>query len=538
MSTENIDSTLAKFGTEAVDITQLLKTNISKNITLSEWNELVTRYGTTAADAKRMYDLLRQISSDMLAAENAADVALSTATAAKTASDSAVATADAASTNADEAKSTANTALANASLAVSTANAAKSTADTAKATADSVASDLANAVSIANAANENSKTARGEAEKAMVKAEAAIVTSTSRVANAVKGVAKGSTIRIDDVSPISHTMAVKIKPKNILPYPYTAFAEAGSNEVTINGVTFTDNGDGTITANGTATATTNLVLYDLADENRLKFDNSSLVLSGSIGGQVGRNKYYYLKMTAYQADGTETNVVQYSGSTKLPNGCSSSSKLQIVIISGKTVTNAVFKPQLEYGTTKTDYEAPIGDVTALKVIKKNAADEVVAEYTPKSDGTVNGVTSLYPTTVLTTDRGTVPIECEYNRDANKAIPKLYRHSITIWKPIQTYDSEGNIISGTANFSFKLAVYRSTADSLILDDIDNHELSGVNGSFNYEDTPEGAAIVYNVRYVSSSKTLTVVYYSDITTASTTSMDFDQYNHNVSDTVTEV
>lgn len=364
------------------------------------------------------------------------------------------------------------------------------------------------------------------------------VASKSSVANAVKGVAKGSTIRIDDVSPISHAMAVKVKAKNLIPYPYTAFVEAGSNEVTINGVTFTNNGDGTITANGTATATTNLVLYDLADENRLKFNNSSLVLSGSIGGQVGRNKYYYLKMTAYQADGTETNVLQYSGSTKLPNGCSSSSKLQIVIISGKTVTNVVFKPQLEYGTTKTDYEAPIGDVTALKVIQKNADDAVVAEYTPNSDGTVGGVTSLYPTTVLTTDKGTVPIECEYNRDTNKAITKLYRHSITIWKPIQTYDSEGNIIYGTANFSFKLAVYRSTADSLTLDDIDSHELSGVNGSFNYEDTPEGAAIVYNVRYVSSSKTLTVVYYSDITTASTTSMDFDQYNHNVSDTVTEV
>lgn len=534
MSTENIDSTLAKFGTEAVDITQLLKTNISKNITLSEWNELVTRYGTTAADAKRMYDLLRQISSDMLAANDAANSALNTATAAKTASDNAVATADAASTNADEAKSTANTALANASAAVSTANAANENSKTARGeaekamvAADSVASDLANAVSTANAAKNDA-----------VIAKAAIVALMPRVANAVKGVAKGSTIRIDDVSPISHTMAVKVKPKNILPYPYTAFVEAGSNEVTINGVTFTNNGDGTVTANGTATATTNLVLYDLADENRLKFDNSSLVLSGSIGGQVGRNKYYYLKMTAYQADGTETNVVQYSGSTKLPNGCSSSSKLQIVIISGKTVTNVVFKPQLEYGTTKTDYEAPIGDVTSLKVIQKNADDEVVAEYTPNSDGTVGGVTSLYPTTVLTTDRGTVSIECEYNRDTNKAIPKLYRHSITIWKPIQTYDSEGNLISGTANFSFKLAVYRSTADSLTLDDIDSHELSGVNGSFNYEDTPEGAAIVYNVRYVSSSKTLTVVYYSDIITASTTSMDFDQYNHNVSDTVTEV
>ena len=48
----------------------------------------------------------------------------------------------------------------------------------------------------------------------------------------------------------------------------------------------------------------------------------------------------------------------------------------------------------------------------------------LAEYTPNADGTVNGVTSLYPNTILTTDTEGVIIDCEYNRDINKAFAEL------------------------------------------------------------------------------------------------------------------
>ena len=43
----------------------------------------------------------------------------------------------------------------------------------------------------------------------------------------------------------------------------------------------------------------------------------------------------------------------------------------------------------------------------------------MAEYTPNADGTVDGVKSLYPTTVITTDTDGVTIDCEYNKDLNK-----------------------------------------------------------------------------------------------------------------------
>lgn len=64
--------------------------------------------------------------------------------------------------------------------------------------------------------------------------------------------------------------------------------------------------------------------------------------------------------------------------------------------------------QIELGTTATEYE-PYTTPT---------------EYTPTADGTVNGVTSLYPNTTLTTDTDGVLIDCEYNRDINKAFAAL------------------------------------------------------------------------------------------------------------------
>ena len=63
--------------------------------------------------------------------------------------------------------------------------------------------------------------------------------------------------------------------------------------------------------------------------------------------------------------------------------------------------------QLEVGSSATEYE-PYNSAT----------------FTPTADGTVEGVTSLYPNTTLTTDTDGVIIDCEYNRDINKAFAAL------------------------------------------------------------------------------------------------------------------
>lgn len=222
------------------------------------------------------------------------------------------------------------------------------------------------------------------------------------LANALKSSKSGSAILIDDISPVAHEMEVKVRGKNLIPYPYYETTK------TQNGVTFIDNGDGSITVNGTATADT---LFFLCSASNYTIYKGTYTLSGCPNG--GSNTTYAQVLgSSYFMDKGNGITRNYSEDIKL--------NVFIKIFSGYTADNLVFKPQLELGTTATAYTPYATDLTAVKVIKSNASGEDVAEYTPTADGTVDGVTSLYPNTTLTIDTDGVIIDCEYNRDINKA----------------------------------------------------------------------------------------------------------------------
>lgn len=73
------------------------------------------------------------------------------------------------------------------------------------------------------------------------------------------------------------------------------------------------------------------------------------------------------------------------------------------------ITKAMFSNvQLELGSTATDYEPYI----------------TPTDYTPTADGTVEGVTSLYPNTTLMTDTEGVLIDCDYYKDIDKTFNEL------------------------------------------------------------------------------------------------------------------
>lgn len=57
----------------------------------------------------------------------------------------------------------------------------------------------------------------------------------------------GEIVAITDISPIEHNVAVKASSKNLLPYPYK------STTKTTSGITYIDNGDGSVSVEGTAT---------------------------------------------------------------------------------------------------------------------------------------------------------------------------------------------------------------------------------------------------------------------------------------------
>lgn len=213
----------------------------------------------------------------------------------------------------------------------------------------------------------------------------------SLVANALKGNKSGETVTLDDISPLEHTLGVNVRSKNILHYPFI------DKTMTTNGITFTDNGDGTITANGTATAD---AIFN-ADTYTFKANQNYFISGCPKGGSIST---YYLQAKGYNQDFGNGRLIESKKEF--------SNKAQIVIKSGVTVSNLVFKPQFEIGETATEFCKYV-DVSKVSVICGNE------NYPVNADGTVEGIKSIYPITTLETDTECATITAEYNKDINK-----------------------------------------------------------------------------------------------------------------------
>lgn len=237
-------------------------------------------------------------------------------------------------------------------------------------------------------------------------------------ANALKGSVSGSVVAMNDVSPLEHELYVKVSSKNLLPTNAPYIEDISSVEVkrygknllpyphavtshTFRGITWTDNGDGTWTANGTATG------HSFAKvQLSLNIPKGTYTVSGCPKGGEEWHYWLYAQAGSYYPD--------------YGDGCSftveEDTPLDIIINVGEgiTVNNLVFKPMLEMNTVATDYEPYIEPTT----------------YAVEADGTVKGVMPLYPSTTLITDNRAI-IECEYNRDINKAFEELTQIIISL-----------------------------------------------------------------------------------------------------------
>lgn len=112
---------------------------------------------------------------------------------------------------------------------------------------------------------------------------------------------------------------------------------------TINGITYTKNSDGTITANGTASANASITL------GKIKTDSSkSYSLSGCPSG--GSQSTYTMYISGANP------AINDFGSGVAINNKEFDNNLIFVVFSGKTVSNMVIKPMLNEGTTILDYE--------------------------------------------------------------------------------------------------------------------------------------------------------------------------------------
>ena len=141
--------------------------------------------------------------------------------------------------------------------------------------------------------------------------------------------------------------------KNLLPFPYHA-----GDAKTENGVTFTVNEDGSITVNGTATASTNFLLMQEPDISPI-LPGVDYILSGCPAG--GSSTTYRMRYqnnigaVTDEGNGVNINVSNENIATR--------NRIYINIGSGATVSNLTFKPMLRLASDPDSSYAPYAGKT-------------------------------------------------------------------------------------------------------------------------------------------------------------------------------
>ena len=151
--------------------------------------------------------------------------------------------------------------------------------------------------------------------------------------------------------------------KNLLKYPYVKTTS------TINGITFTDNGDGSITMNGTAAATTwcsNVQQLRLQKGKQYCFSTGTPATTGASPTDNG-GYTMYLSFTENAGDSVAKRY-------EFPNVGSENivftanynyANLSIRVENGAQLNNVTFKPQLEIGGAATEYEPYSGSTVTI-----------------------------------------------------------------------------------------------------------------------------------------------------------------------------
>ena len=216
--------------------------------------------------------------------------------------------------------------------------------------------------------------------------------ANNNFANAVKGVANGSVVRIDDVSPIEHTVKINVQGD----IENTIVNRCGKNLFHINEYNLkTDEPWGAMQIGNVDIKTGKYVASCMFKQ--VGTDKSQVALSI-------RNKDDLLQVIkTVRSTDTEGSLICPFDVGEDVNGVAV--LLYSNITEGNLSTECDFTHiQLEAGESATDFEVYKGKET----------------YTPDENGDVT-VKSVSPTMTLTTNNGNVTLSCEYNKDLNKCI---------------------------------------------------------------------------------------------------------------------
>lgn len=157
------------------------------------------------------------------------------------------------------------------------------------------------------------------------------------------------------VDVVDSPVSVQATGKNLnkLPYEYT-------NNVS-NGITWTLNNDGSVTANGTATGTaTNFINFYFHWSDSVPLHGARIVGSGCPAG--GSTNSYCIML--FNGVDTSQRVYDTGEGVAIPDGWESV-RFFARIYNGTTASNLTFYPQIEVGTTATTYEPYNGQTISI-----------------------------------------------------------------------------------------------------------------------------------------------------------------------------
>lgn len=158
----------------------------------------------------------------------------------------------------------------------------------------------------------------------------------------------------------SGSVEVKSVGKNLIPYPYN------NTTFTNNGITFTDNGDGSVTVNGTATANVGFNCQSRGDTtNPFCLKKGTYKASGCPDG--GSSSRYTIAFG--KTNPTTGNYVSFGFDygkeiTFTLDEDSETTQVQIIIYAGATINNLIFYPMIRLASEIDDTYEPYTETTA------------------------------------------------------------------------------------------------------------------------------------------------------------------------------
>lgn len=229
-------------------------------------------------------------------------------------------------------------------------------------------------------------------------------------ANALKGNATGQVVSLTDVSPNEHTLGVKVREKNLIPYPYYDTTK------TQNGITFTVNADGSISFSGTSTA--QAVFYFVYKAMNLK-QGVTYTLSASGNYSFGGSATIFI-YDSTQGQSAHISLLTDTSTTFTPTKNINNTSCYLVIPANRTVSGTL-KPQLELGSTATAYTPYISDLSTVTVTRcrKNL---IPYPYTDTTK-TLNGITFTVNSDGSVTVSGTATAQAYFKLQQSFSLKK-------------------------------------------------------------------------------------------------------------------